>query len=433
MESERAFRPRVSRETRLLLVTALLAAAALWTLARVQPGGVTTPTSLVAPVLSPFTSAQYDGLASEVARVSARLRDVLVPIPAGLRGPDGRTRHVAGLRMGPTDILFVEPGRVRSTPAAGLGHVARDPASGLTLLRASEPRRVGLPVPWIPPADAGPRYLVGTSTTEGQVALRPIFAHALTPVPSALWPGLWTIAAADAIETGTVLFTLNGELVGLVLDDGGTPVVLPAAAALDAVGRLSARQGQAEGRLDIQVQALTPRLERATGASEGVAVTWVAPSLDAGLAIIPGQVIDQWNGMPIRSPRDWKVHASRLLAGEAVRLGMRAAEGRRDVTLRARASPSQPEEAHAVPQRPRALGLTLRRVPGAGSVVTRAAAASAASEAGLAANDLVTRVGAIERPTPGQVAAAFAQLPSGTALLVAVTRGPAHLLTTLEK
>ena len=73
-----ARRPRVSRETRLLLTTALLSVVALWILARIrfpdQPAG--TP---VQPLLTQLASRPaLDSLASEIAQLRPRLEPLMV-------------------------------------------------------------------------------------------------------------------------------------------------------------------------------------------------------------------------------------------------------------------------------------------------------------------------------------------------------------------
>jgi S1-C subfamily serine protease len=81
----------------------------------------------------------------------------------------------------------------------------------------------------------------------------------------------------------------------------------------------------------------------------------------------------------------------------------------------------------------RVLGLTLRRRAGMGSEVVRVDRASAADRAGVAPGDLVTLAGGVHAPSPAQVARAFASAPDGQPVMIAITRGDAHFLTTLER
>jgi hypothetical protein len=70
--------PRVSRETRLLLTTALLAVVALWVLARIrfpdQPAG--TPVQPLLTQLAPRPA--FDNLASEIAQLRPRIEPLLI-------------------------------------------------------------------------------------------------------------------------------------------------------------------------------------------------------------------------------------------------------------------------------------------------------------------------------------------------------------------
>jgi S1-C subfamily serine protease len=83
MDLDRAHRPRVSRETRLLLTTALVALTTLWGLARVRFPDQPPPPDPVTPILSQLASRPaLDELAGEIAGVRSRLDEVerlLVP------------------------------------------------------------------------------------------------------------------------------------------------------------------------------------------------------------------------------------------------------------------------------------------------------------------------------------------------------------------
>ena len=100
MDHNRPYRPRVSRETRLLLTTALVAVAALWVLARIRFPDLPATPNPVAPLLSQLTLAPtFDGLASEVAQLQARLEPSLMIIDASspaLAGEGTVTRRAAG-------------------------------------------------------------------------------------------------------------------------------------------------------------------------------------------------------------------------------------------------------------------------------------------------------------------------------------------------
>lgn len=79
------------------------------------------------------------------------------------------------------------------------------------------------------------------------------------------------------------------------------------------------------------------------------------------------------------------------------------------------------------------LGLRLRGTTGAGAEILGIEPGSAAARAGLAAGDVITLIGGISSPTPGQVRTAFGTAPEGKPILVGVTRGATHFVTTLTR
>jgi len=81
----------------------------------------------------------------------------------------------------------------------------------------------------------------------------------------------------------------------------------------------------------------------------------------------------------------------------------------------------------------RPLGLTLRARTRIGAEVIRVEPASAAHQAGLSVGDVITLVADVSAPTPTQVTRSFASVGPGQRVIVAVTRGDAHFVTTLER
>ena len=74
MEPTSGYRPRVSRETRLLLTAGLLAITVLWLLARVRFRDRPAPPSAIPAVLSQLTATPtLDDVAAEVGELSTRL------------------------------------------------------------------------------------------------------------------------------------------------------------------------------------------------------------------------------------------------------------------------------------------------------------------------------------------------------------------------
>jgi S1-C subfamily serine protease len=85
------------------------------------------------------------------------------------------------------------------------------------------------------------------------------------------------------------------------------------------------------------------------------------------------------------------------------------------------------------PTGPGQLGLILRERARVGAVVAGVVPGSAAERAGLAAGDVITLVADIAAPSPAQVIRAFDSASEGQPVMIAVTRGTAHFVTTLAR
>ena len=97
--SRPAYRPRVSRETRRLLTTALVAVLTLWVLARMRfPDRPSTPNP-VPPILQQLTAPPtFSDLADRIADARTRLADSLLSI-AVADDSDAREDHAAAARV----------------------------------------------------------------------------------------------------------------------------------------------------------------------------------------------------------------------------------------------------------------------------------------------------------------------------------------------
>src|SRR5688500_5539673 len=103
MDLGHAHRPRVSRETRLLLTTALVAVMTLWGLARVRFPDRPPPPNPVAPILTQLAARPaLDDLAGEVAALRPRVEPLLVTVPGA--------RHPALRIAADVAAVLVDPG-----------------------------------------------------------------------------------------------------------------------------------------------------------------------------------------------------------------------------------------------------------------------------------------------------------------------------------
>ena len=428
METSSPYRPRVSRETRLLLIAGLIAVAALWLLARIRfPERPVTPNP-VPSVLSQLASGpKYDDLAGEIAQLQARLQPSLlaldVPSPADSRQISRRT---TALRLrGDLAVTLVVSGSSqddrRNAPI-----VARDAASGLAVVRLPMTVSASPVVPWTPRQPQQPRYFVASDVSPEGVSLRPVFVGSLHPLESPLWAEtLWAVPEHADLAAGSFLFTDNAELAGLVLTYRGGAAIVPGGTVLAEAERLLAAPPGPTGAIGVEVQDLTPAIASVTAASEGVVVAWVDPEGASSGHLLVGDVIEGVNGQVLETRQQWDVRVARLSVGQTLSLRVRRRGEVREVALVANVP--------AAPPASRSLGLTLRARTAIGAEVVRIDRGSAADRAGLTVGDLITLVAEVQAPTPAQVMRAYASIDQGERVMVGVTRGDTHFVTTFER
>ena len=421
-----ATRPRVSRETRRLLAAAGLALLALWVLARLRfperPPSPDPVSSVLTQISPPPTFAD---LAGEVDGVRLRIASVLSEVT--WRAPDGS----GGARAFPAwpwrDDLAIAMLPSEAATGARDGMVALDVPTGLALVRLASPP-AGAGQAWTPDRLDRPRYLFAAAPGSSHPSVIPAYVSSLEPQRSPAWSTeIWRVPAASGLTPGGFIFTAAGEWLGVAADENGQRIIVPAAALLDRARRLSEsseRRNAPAGDLGIQVQSLSPSLAAATGAATGVIVTFVDPAGPAAKALIVGDVIEQLNGEALPTAFAWHVRSTRLAASTSAALRVHRRGQAVDVSV------AVPGAAAALPG---VLGLTLARVPGAGSRVLQVLPGTAADRAGLKAGDLVTLAGEQAAPAPAQVRRSFGAIPDGGVVLFAITRERSHWLATLTR
>ncbi|MEO5820589.1 MAG: PDZ domain-containing protein [Vicinamibacteraceae bacterium] len=425
MEPTSSYRPRVSRETRLLLMTGLLAITALWLLARVRfPDRPSAPNPLPAVLGQLNAGFELDDVAAAVGALQTRLTPSLVTIepPSHGHAAPRQTERIVGLR-------YREGLAVALLPARSLydapGVIAVDPASGVALLRAPGQAPTAPPIPWAPREPRRPRYLVATDVSAAGTSLRPAFVGSFDAIANALWADpVWAVPTGSDLSPGSIVFTSDAELVGLVITHDEQRVIVPAATLLAEADRLLAHRPGPAGTVGIEVQPLTPALASSTGGSVGVVVAWVDTAGAATGHVKVGDVIESVDGRPLTGRGSWDVRMARLSAGDTVSVRGRSRRGVLQASL------------VALPTRPPAtptIGLALLSRPRTGAEVTRVLRGSAGERAGLVVGDLITVFGEILAPTPTQVRRSFASMSQGQGVIVGVTRGDAHLVTVLER
>jgi hypothetical protein len=405
--------PVISRETRLLLITIVVAIASLWVLARIRfQDRATASSATVPPVLAQLRpSAGFADLALTIAEIRP------VVLAAVFAGP------------GPTPALRIrEDAAATLTPAASDVRLASDRATGLTIVQIPTAGRPGL-MPWVPRLLDYPRYLVAADLADGNVALRPVFVGGLYPAASPLWNGeVWVVPRTSQISEGTLLFTTDGVFAGVGIDHRGQPAIVPPAIVLSLADRVLRDGRDDPGEIAITVQSLSPEISAATGAMRGVVIAGVNASSPATDALIPTDVIEAVDGHEITSPEDWRARVARLRAGDTVALRVRRGGEARDVKITAVVPPAPVEAVESS-----SLGIDSRAVANVGAEVLSVQTGSRAAHAGIIAGDVITVFGAQETPTPAGIQRAYTTTPQGGFIMAAITRGEERRVVAIQK
>jgi S1-C subfamily serine protease len=157
----------------------------------------------------------------------------------------------------------------------------------------------------------------------------------------------------------------------------------------------------------------------------GVVVAWVDPDAASSEQLMVGDVIEAVDGRALAIRQQWDVRVARLSVGDALSLRVRRRGEIREVALVANVPAPQPVSP--------SLGLTLRARTKIGAEVVRIETGSAADRAGLTLGDIITLVADVSAPTPTQVVRSYTSMGQGERVIVAVTRGDTHLVTTFER
>lgn len=387
--------------------------------------------------------AAFDDLTGIVARASARVRpslEVIVAAADGLEprslvledvllaGPAAATRRVLGYRFAPAAVLVVTPSPIGEpgVPLASRSDLrprAHDGLRGLGVLDAEAPPAGWEPLPTGP--TPGPAYLLVADAGHGGPALRPLFGSLAEPSKDPRWDGpLVSLGPAVQASHGTLVFSLEGALVGAVQSIGGVQTIVPADLLLAAATRLGAGDSRSPSTLGISLQALSDDLALATRVRSGALVadsgTLVATPLE------PGDVIVAVDGTDVATPESALLAIARLRPG--VEAPLRVVRDGTPIDVRVTPVAAS---GNRLPPTTEGLGLTLRRTP-LGAEVLAVSAGSVGARAGLRVGDTLVRVGGTARPTPAQVMAAY-ENGGAAALLIAIERGGRTMMLALRE
>jgi S1-C subfamily serine protease len=429
LESNTSYRPRVSRETRLLLMAGAAAIIVLWVLARVRFHDQPATPNPVPSVLGQLSGgAGYEMLASNIADVQSRLAASLltVNLPHEVSDPAGAAERVAALRWRDDLAIALLPIGQRAEGGPALDVRALDPGTGLAVVRAPGDAPASLPVLWAGRRAQQPRYVATTDVASDHVALRPAFVGSFVSTDSTVWPGpVWVVPSGSPVVSGSFVFTTNGELVGLTVATGSGLAVVPGETLLAEAERLLTAPAPVGGTAGVEVQPLTAPIASLTGARSGVVVTWIDGDGPAARALTVGDVIESIDGRDVVNGRQWDVRMARLAAGDTVSLRVRRGGQVHDASIVATAIDRTTAAG--------SLGLGLRGRAGVGTEVTRVEPHTAGARAGLMEGDIITLFHETAVPTPAQITRAFRAMEPGGRVMVAVTRGDAHHVMTIGR
>jgi PDZ domain-containing protein len=426
MLTSTTLRPRVSRETRQLLLAALIALLALWVLARIRfPGQPPSPNPI--PSLLPQLSVapRFANLAGEIAELQRRFGTAWLAIPVSATDStiENGARHLTAMRLSNDTAVML----LRSGDRMQNDHdlFATDRVTGLAIVRADEtPSRAEI-ARWMPPGLDGPRYLMATIGTPAGVSLRPVLVGALHEIESPAWPGpIWSVPEGTDLAASAFVFTTSGEIAGLVAREPPGLAIIPWDIVLAEATRILERGRAPALDLGVEVRPLTPALTQATGAARGVVVAWVDPRGPMARQIAVGDVVQSINAQAITHVRDWEVTTGRLTAGNAT-FGVRRRGKSMEIGVTLAAAGTSTVTV--------SLGLRMRDVPGVGTTILRIDPRSAANAARLQEGDIITLAGDITAPTAAQIGDAFRSARTGEAIMLAITRGRTHLVVGLVK
>jgi len=398
---------RVSRESRLLLITVAVCAVVLLALARLRFPAAPAVHTTAPPLERLAARASYDALAADIQRVEPmiapnflvlRLAPQLRPGPHAIRDvlarPDSPSgvRHVAALRISAdTALALIEEdaridGIVGGTDRTGAEVVAIDRVRRIALVRvpAAPVRELSqLPLTSL----QAPVYIVVVEGTQAGATLRPVFLGRGDRFGSSRWPRPLLPLGGIAVAPGALLFTLAGEFIGTAVMENGAPAIAGARDVIDAAQTLASAPQSLPADLGASLQPLTPALAAALSVQRGVVIGEIDPAGAADAAgLEPGDAITAVDDWSSDSPDELLLRVASREPGETVNVAIvRNGQPRRvSVTLAA------------------------AKLDSSGETAT-----------GLRPGDVVTRAGETNTPTQAQLRRLLARpTPSGFMVLV---------------
>jgi hypothetical protein len=337
-----------SRETRLLILTIALSVAALLILARFRFPAQQRIEPTPQPLERLAARATYDELASIVQRIEQRISPSLLVLRARTRDtPQPRAlsdvlagsdvdhspaTHIVALRVRP-DVAIARMS-AGTTVEAILGHpeavpllLAADPIRQIALIRVPPPAP-GADWRWTPvSAIQVPRYVVAVEASRGGATPRPVFLGRADRIDDPRWQtSLIVLARTPVAADGALVFSLEGELIGLVAPESGVLAVVPAETLVQTAERLLESGSPGVADFGITLQPLTGEHVRTLGVTSGVVVHGIARDGRADGRLRAGDLIVSIDGRPAVYPDNVLLQLARTGSSDVVRLVIRRGE-----------------------------------------------------------------------------------------------------------
>lgn len=248
--------PQTGRETRLLILVVGVAVAVLLLLAQWRfPGsGLSVVSPNAAPLAGLAARATFDEMAGAMTDVINRVSPLTVAVPLE---PDVLDDAVPAVEHGATvetqtvpvstrpamlvlalrvrsdvALLHVPAGmRLQRLESSSVEVVAHDTAREMMLIRVSPSG--GTTDPLSASVRTFPRfgYVAALDATPAGPTVQPVFVGRADTVADSRWShALVPASVAPGTTPGTLLFSLNGHLVGMVVRGSDGPMVVPAPA-----------------------------------------------------------------------------------------------------------------------------------------------------------------------------------------------------------
>ena len=260
---------RPGRETRLLVLVIVVSLAVLFLLARFRfpPAGLVAGPPSPGPLDRLAARATYDDLAAAIASVVQRVEPSVVVVQVDTAPPEEKPktskekekvpppvqpppapRLLPGIRLRPDLALVHVPAGMRVSPAQGFAGptsvFAIDPKREVALVKVPLLGESTTGVPNVLEGFPGFSYVAVVEAAMGGATGRPMFIGRLdTSVDDRWQPSPMLIGGAPEAPAGSLLFAIDGRLIGMVLPQFGLLAVVPPAALNTVVTELGGGAG----------------------------------------------------------------------------------------------------------------------------------------------------------------------------------------------